>query len=77
VVRSERAQREGLLDLAPIAHVRDRVDLSVVEGAVVCVAAAPNLTRVIVGGETVGEWLRLEIDDDTPGVFTVAREGVG
>jgi len=32
---------------------------------------------VIVEGETVGEWLRLEIDDDTPGVFTVAREGVG
>ena len=41
------------------------------------IAAAPNLTRVIVEGETVGEWLRLEIDDDTPGVFTVAREGVG
>lgn len=41
------------------------------------IAAAPNLTRVIVEGETVGEWLRLEIDHDDPGIFTVAREGVG
>ncbi len=40
-------------------------------------AAQAVFTRVIVEGETVGEWLRLEIDDDTPGVFTVAREGVG
>ena len=41
------------------------------------IAAAPNLTRIVVEGETVGEWLRLEIDPDSPGVFTVAREGVG
>ena len=41
------------------------------------IAAAPNLTRIVVEGETIGEWLRLEIDPDSPGVFTVAREGVG
>ena len=40
------------------------------------IAAAPNLTRIVVEGETVGEWLRLQIDPDSPGVLTVAREGV-
>jgi hypothetical protein len=34
---------------------------------------APNLTRVVVEGETASEWLRLKIDPRTPGIFSWER----
>ena len=30
---------------------------------------APNLTRIVVQGETTDEWLRLDVDPDDPEVF--------
>jgi len=38
--------------------------------------AAPNVTRVVVEGETVSEWLRVAIAPRTPEVFTLTRETV-
>ena len=35
--------------------------------------AAPNLTRVIVEGETIGEWLKLRIDPNAAELFTWTR----
>jgi hypothetical protein len=35
--------------------------------------AAPNLTRIVVEGETASEWLRLTIDPRSPGVFSFER----
>lgn len=35
--------------------------------------AAPNLTRIVVEGETASEWLRLTIDPRTPGIFSFER----
>jgi len=37
-------------------------------------AGAPNLTRIVVEGETADEWLRLNIDPRSPGVFSWSRE---
>jgi hypothetical protein len=34
---------------------------------------APNLTRVVVEGETASEWLRLTIDPRTPEIFSWER----
>ena len=36
----------------------------------------PNVTRIVVEGETAAEWLRLRIDDDRPGLFSWTREAV-
>ncbi len=36
----------------------------------------PNVTRIVVEGETAAEWLRLRIDDDLPGLFSWTREAV-
>jgi endonuclease/exonuclease/phosphatase family metal-dependent hydrolase len=38
--------------------------------------AAPNLTRIVVEGETADEWLRLGVDPRTPEVFSWTREPV-
>ena len=38
--------------------------------------AAPNLTRVIVEGETIGEWLKLRIDPKADELFTWTRTRV-
>ena len=38
--------------------------------------AAPNLTRVIVEGETIGEWLKLRIDPNAAELFTWTRMSV-
>ena len=38
--------------------------------------AAPNVTRVIVEGETIGEWLKLRIDPDTAELFSWTRIAV-
>ena len=35
--------------------------------------AAPNVTRVIVEGETIGEWLKLRIDPNAAELFTWTR----
>jgi len=35
---------------------------------------APNLTRIVVEGETADEWLRLQIDPGSRGVFSWTRE---
>jgi hypothetical protein len=32
--------------------------------------AAPNVTRIVVEGETAGEWLRLTIDPQAPQLFS-------
>ena len=37
------------------------------------IADAPNLTQLVVQGETTDEWLRLEVDPQTPEVFFFAR----
>lgn len=37
-------------------------------------AGAPNLTRVVVEGETAGEWLRLTVDPRGPRLFSWTRE---
>jgi hypothetical protein len=37
------------------------------------IATAPNLTRIVVEGETVGEWLRLTIDPRADELFTWER----
>ena len=39
--------------------------------------AAPNLTRIIVEGQTTSEWLKLRIDPDAPELFTWTRMSVG
>jgi hypothetical protein len=36
-------------------------------------AAAPNLTRIVVQGETASEWLRLRIDPRADRLFTWER----
>jgi hypothetical protein len=36
--------------------------------------SAPNLTRIVVEGETASEWLRLSIDPRRPGLFAWQRE---
>jgi len=36
--------------------------------------AAPNLTRIVVEGETASEWLRLTVDPRSPQVFSWQRE---
>ncbi len=36
----------------------------------------PNVTRIVVEGETAAEWLRLRIDGDLPGLFSWTREAV-
>ena len=38
--------------------------------------AAPNVTRVIVEGETIGEWLKLRIDPDSAELFSWTRIAV-
>ncbi|MGH2947836.1 MAG: hypothetical protein ACRDPC_16555 [Solirubrobacteraceae bacterium] len=38
--------------------------------------SAPNLTRIVVEGETADEWLRLGIDPRAPELFTWTREAV-
>ena len=38
--------------------------------------SAPNLTRIVVEGETADEWLRLEVDPRTPELFSWTREAV-
>ena len=40
-------------------------------------ATAPNLTRIVVEGETVGEWLRLTIDPRAAQLFSWERRTVG
>ncbi|AUX25404.1 hypothetical protein SOCEGT47_059490 [Sorangium cellulosum] len=40
-------------------------------------APVPNLTRVVVEGETVSEWLRLTVDPGAPMPFTWERVAVG
>ncbi|MGK4002479.1 hypothetical protein WMF31_07645 [Sorangium sp. So ce1036] len=40
-------------------------------------APVPNLTRVVVEGETVSEWLRLTVDPGAPVPFTWERVAVG
>jgi hypothetical protein len=35
--------------------------------------AAPNVTRIIVEGETIGEWLKLRIDPDSAEPFSWSR----
>jgi Calcineurin-like phosphoesterase len=54
---------------------RFTVDRPLVAGSVLhgVTTAAPNLTRVIVEGETIGEWLRLRIDPNADQLFTWAR----
>jgi hypothetical protein len=37
---------------------------------------APNFTRIVVQGETADEWLRLDIDPETPDVFAWDRQRV-
>jgi hypothetical protein len=37
-------------------------------------ADAPDLTRIVVEGETASEWLRLTVDPRTRDVFTWTRE---
>jgi endonuclease/exonuclease/phosphatase family metal-dependent hydrolase len=39
-------------------------------------ASAPNLTRIVVEGETADEWLRLGVDPRSPKVFSWTREAV-
>jgi hypothetical protein len=39
--------------------------------------SAPNLTRIVVEGETADEWLRLGVDPRSPDLFTWNREAVG
>jgi hypothetical protein len=34
---------------------------------------AKNLTRIVVEGATVGEWLRLTVDPRTPEIFSWER----
>jgi hypothetical protein len=36
----------------------------------------PNVTRIVVQGETVSEWLRVEADPSLPGLFSWTREAV-
>jgi hypothetical protein len=38
------------------------------------IADAPNLTRIVVEGETADEWLRLRVDPSSAGVFSWTRE---
>ena len=38
---------------------------------------APNLTRIVVQGETTDEWLRLDVDPDDPEVFATDRRRGG
>jgi hypothetical protein len=38
--------------------------------------AAPNLTRIVVEGETADEWLRLSVDPRAPELFSWTREAV-
>lgn len=38
---------------------------------------APNLTRIVVGGETASEWLRLTVDARAREVFAWSRQLVG
>lgn len=40
-------------------------------------AAAPNVTRLVVEGETIGEYLRLTVDPKRDGVFAWTRVAVG
>jgi hypothetical protein len=39
--------------------------------------AAPNLTRVVVQGQTTAEWLKVAADPNSPAVFSFARQNVG
>ena len=34
----------------------------------------PNLTRVVVQGETASEWLRLDVDPNSVNLFTLERK---
>ncbi len=40
-------------------------------------ATAPNLTRIVIEGETVGEWLRLTVDPRAAQLFAWERVAVG
>jgi hypothetical protein len=54
---------------------RYTVDRPLAAGSVLhgVTTAAPNLTRVIVEGETIGEWLKLRIDPNADELFTWTR----
>jgi hypothetical protein len=54
---------------------RYTVDRPLASGSVLhgVTTAAPNLTRVIVEGETIGEWLKLRIDPNADELFTWTR----
>jgi hypothetical protein len=38
--------------------------------------AAPNLTRIVVEGQTVGEWLKLTVDPNAPELLSWERVAV-
>jgi hypothetical protein len=54
---------------------RFKVDRPLADGSPLhgVTTAAPNLTRIVVEGETTGEWLKLRIDPNAAQLFTWTR----